>query len=172
MVITIFGGSGCVSHSHSMVAGAERLADRSVPMPTLVAPGSELAAAESYALRDPHCFALMGAGRSMEPLYASGTAIVVREQSFLMLRTGQIVVYRNARGRFVAHLLVQESAGGWSVMGLNNTEPDDEQVTANNYVGVVLAAYASAKMPSAAELATRQAIKVSAAGGARTASLQ
>eukprot|EP01034_Spumella_vulgaris_P006642 gene6642-8448_t len=83
---------------------------RTAPVPMLVQPGREMAMAERAAGEDVRCFALVGAGRSMEPLYASGTAIVVREQHFRTLRAGMAVVYRNRANRYVAHLLVEEMA--------------------------------------------------------------
>ncbi len=141
------------------------------PVPTLVATGRELAAAEQHAVGDSACFALSGAGHSMAPIYASGTAIVVREKSYRLLRAGQVVVYRNGRGCFVAHILVEELAEGWIAMGLNNARPDGELVTAENFVGVVIAAYASSPTPAAAQRAARQAIKDGVENGTRTASL-
>jgi signal peptidase I len=166
MIATSFGWSGCVTRSAG-IAAMETV--HAVPVPTLVSPGHELAAAEAQAERDPFCFVLTGMGRSMEPVYASGTAIVVREQNFRILRVGQAVVYRNMRGRFVAHIVVTESPDGWLVAGMNNAGPDRELVTADNFVGVVLAAYASAKVtPSVGELATRHAIMAGVTGGTRT----
>ena len=141
------------------------------PTPVLVARGGELAAAEAQAARDSACFALIGAGRSMEPIYASGTAIVVREQSFGTLRPGLAVVYRNERGRYVAHVLVRELPGGWVVAGLNNAEPDTELVTRANFMGVIKAAYASAAaLPD--DLAARRAIRDGVDYGAKTAALK
>ena len=132
---------------------------RTAPVPTLVQPGREMVAAERAAAEDERCFALVGAGRSMEPLYASGTAIVVREQSFRTLRPGMAVVYRSRANRYVAHLLVEEMATGWIVSGLNNPAPDEELVTAHNFVGVVQAAYASADTKFRAEIAAGLASK-------------
>jgi len=86
---------------------------------------------------------LSAAGRSMEPLYAARTAIVVREQSFRTLRPGMAVVYRNRANRYVAHLLVEELAGGWVASGLSNPTSDDELVTHANFVGIVQAAFAA-----------------------------
>lgn len=126
---------------------------RTAPVPTLVPRGHELAAAERAAAGDERCFALIGAGRSMEPLYASGTAILVREQSFRTLRAGMAVVYRSRSNRYVAHLLVEEMAAGWIASGLNNAEADEELVTARNFVGVVQAAYASADTQFRSEIA-------------------
>ena len=132
---------------------------RNAPVPTLVQRGQELATAERAAARDEACFALVGAGRSMEPLYAHGTAIVVREQSFRTLRRGMAVVYRNQANRYVAHLLVEEVAAGWIASGLNNPAPDDELVTTANFVGVVQAAYAATDTKFRADIAAGLASK-------------
>jgi hypothetical protein len=95
----------------------------------------------------------------MEPLYAARTAIVVREQSFRSLRAGMAVVYRSRANRYVAHLLVEELAGGWLASGLNNPTPDDELVTPANFVGVVLAAYAAEDTMFRARMAAALASK-------------
>lgn len=113
------------------------------PLPLPVAPGRELAAAEAEAALDRRDFALVGSGGSMEPLYRSGTAIVVREVGFRSLAAGQAVVYRHPRGYYVAHVLVAPVAGGWLAAGLAATEPDAVKVTPANYVGVIRAAYAA-----------------------------
>lgn len=144
---------------------------RHAPAPILVPAGRELAAAESHAARDPACFALTGAGTSMAPLYANGTAVVVREQSYITLRPGMPVVYRHRRGHYVAHALLEYRRGGWVARGVNNPEPDDELVTAENFVGVIKAAYASADTPFRAELAGRLALHAEADRKTRTASL-
>jgi hypothetical protein len=133
--------------------------------------GRELAAAESHAARDHACFALLGAGTSMAPLYASGTAIVVREQSYLTLRPGMPVVYRHSRGHYVAHALLESRRDGWVACGINNPEPDDELVTEQNFVGVIKAAYASADTPFRTELAARLALHDEVDRSTRTASL-
>lgn len=120
------------------------------PLPRPVAPGQELAAAEAEAACDRRDFALVGSGGSMEPLYRSGTAIVVRETGFRSLRAGQAVVYRHPRGYYVAHVLLAPTSGGWVVAGLAATEPDAVKVTPGNFVGVIRAAYA-ATQPTPAE---------------------
>jgi hypothetical protein len=138
-VSLLFCGCTAVSTSLSRV----ELFARKAPAPTLVQGGGELAAAERAAARDDACFVLVGAGRSMEPLYAARTAIVVREQSFRTLRPGMAVVYRNRANRYVAHFLLEELAGGWMACGLSNPTPDEELVTRANFVGVVQAAFAA-----------------------------
>jgi signal peptidase I len=130
---------------------------RTAPVPTLVQRGQEFAEAEREAAKNSRWFALMGAGASMEPLYPSGTAIVVREQSYRTLRAGMAVVFRNENNLYVAHMLVEELAAGWIATGLNNAKPDDELVTAENFVGVVQAAYASTDTHFRAEIAARLA---------------
>lgn len=144
---------------------------RHAPAPFLVPAGRELAAAESHASRDHACFVLMGAGTSMAPLYASGTAIVVREQSYVTLRPGMPVVYRHRRGHYVAHALLEFRRGGWVACGINNPDPDDELVTEQNFVGVIKAAYASFDTPFRTELAAQFALRSEAERSTRTASL-
>lgn len=117
------------------------VAQSRVPVPIPVAAGEALACAERAAREHEGDFALAGSGRSMEPLYVSGTAIVVHPTELHMLRPGMAVVYRNARGAYVAHVLLEKARGGWTVIGLNNREPDDVLVTENNLVGLIRAAY-------------------------------
>lgn len=172
MVAMSLSWAGCASLQSAVEGNSENLEITKIsPMPTLVASGQELVAAEQHAVRDSACFALSGAGRSMEPIYTSGTAIVVREQSYRMLRAGQVIVYRNGRGCFVAHILVKELNDGWIATGLNNAKPDGELVTSGNFVGVVMAAYASSRSPTPTELVVRRAIQDGVENGTRTASL-
>ena len=98
-------------------------------------------------------FLLRGVGSSMQPCYTPGTILVVHPTSFFMLRRGMPVVYLNRSGRQVAHVLVEESAAGWTAAGLNNAGADDEKVTAQNLVGIVRCAFvpASAHEPSKIE---------------------
>jgi hypothetical protein len=147
---------GCTTYTP---AGNMELFVRTAPVPALVPHGKELAAAEAHAARDANSFALIGAGKSMEPMYVSGTAIVVHEQSFKTLHVGMPVVYRNSRGYYVAHMLVEEMRDGWLAIGINNAEPDQELVTSSNFVGVIQAAYAAADTPFRADVAARVAMK-------------
>jgi hypothetical protein len=113
------------------------------PEPILVAAGRALQAAEACAQTSPNCYALLGQGNSMEPLYPPGTAVVVHEQSFFTLRPGMAVIYRGSEGHCVAHVLIKELRDGWSAQGLNNCEPDRILVTRENLLGVITAAYTS-----------------------------
>jgi signal peptidase I len=97
--------------------------------------------AEALALVHEGDFTLTGVGESMHPVYVPGTVVVVHPTSYFMLRSGDAVVYRNHAGRDVAHVLVERARAGWVAKGLNNSEPDDEVVTAENLVGLIRCAF-------------------------------
>jgi len=129
------------------------------PAPVLVAAGSELAAADRHAASLEGAFALVGAGSSMEPLYAPNTAVVVAKRDYETLKTGMTVVYVSRRGSRVAHTIVGETRGGYILQGLNNDKVDQELLTPANYIGVVVDAFASSdssfRMDNAARLAAK-----------------
>lgn len=91
--------------------------------------------------RTPGAFILVGTGGSMQPLYAAGTILVLREANYTDLQRGQTVVYRNHDRRAVGHVLVAKARDGWRVRGLNNRTHDMEPVVAQNLIGVVVAAF-------------------------------
>ena len=153
---------GCASYTPA--ANLELFA-RTAPLPQLVTCGQQMAAAESAAAKRPGDFALTGAGQSMAPAYLPGTAVVVHPCGFPTLRQGQAVVYLNRRGRPVAHMLIEEMPKGWLAIGLNNAEPDDDYVTADNLVGIIKEAYAAADTPFRADIAARIALRDSLARG-------
>jgi hypothetical protein len=97
--------------------------------------------ASTVADHAPNAFVLVGSGRSMQPLYAPGTILVLQRFPFELLERGQTVLYRNHARRIVAHVLVARARDGWRVAGLNNGSHDMEPVSANNLVGVVIAAF-------------------------------
>ncbi|HWA08857.1 MAG TPA: signal peptidase I [Opitutaceae bacterium] len=80
-------------------------------------------------------------GESMEPFFGDGAVVVVRTVSFLRLRPGEVVVYRNRFGEVIAHRLVAAESGGWRVKGEANDAPDSTRVTAGNLMGVVYATF-------------------------------
>ena len=127
------------------------------PAPVLVQKGTELRSAEAAAARVTGAQAFVGAGESMEPVYASGTAIVVTPCDFAALRPGMSVVYVNQDGRGVAHALVKLTRDGWVAQGANNPAVDEDRVTAQNLVGVITQAYASSDTPARREIADRSA---------------
>ena len=129
------------------------------PAPVLVTKGSELRTAEAAAAHLAGAQAFIGAGESMEPIYASGTAIVVTPCAYSELRAGMSVVYVNRDGRGVAHALVQATCDGWVAQGVNNPDQDSDLVTARNLVGVITQAYASSDTSLRRAIVARAALK-------------
>ncbi len=97
--------------------------------------------ASTVAARAPDSFVLVGSGRSMHPLYAPGTILVLQQFPYELLERGQTVLYRNQARKIVAHVLVAKVRDGWRAAGLNNHDHDMEPVSAANLVGVVIAAF-------------------------------
>lgn len=111
------------------------------PASTIVSSGQQIRAAENAAAAIPGAEAMWGVGESMEPLYASHTAIVVAPIEYRNLEKGMTVVYQNRRGEMVAHALTGDVPKGWIAQGVNNDEEDDDLVTADNLIGVIVGAY-------------------------------
>lgn len=137
------------------------------PAPEIVPAGMAMKTAEHVAKQRGDTHVLWGNGESMLPLYARGTALLVAEHDYKKLKKGMTAVYVNRAGRRVAHCIVGEIRGGYLVQGLNNAEEDEELVTPDNFLGVVVAAYASSTTdyrtamleklaPKARTVATRQ----------------
>ena len=139
------------------------------PAPVLVKQGTELRSAEAAAANVTGAQAFLGAGESMQPIYASGTAIVVTPCDYSDLRPGMSVVYVNHDGRGVAHALVEKSGSGWIAQGVNNPEQDEDLVTARNLVGVITQAYASSDTPMRRDLAARSILKMASGTKAQVA---
>ena len=129
------------------------------PAPQLVAEGQQLKSAERAAALLPAAQAFWGIGRSMEPLYATNTAVIVQEIKYDDIKKGMTVVYLKSTGVRVAHSVVGETRGGFLVQGVNNDEEDAELVTAENFIGVVVQAYASADTAFRTETAKRLVAK-------------
>jgi signal peptidase I len=146
--------SGCAS---SLAQSRVDLFAMKAPAPIIVPPGSALAAAESAARQQPGCFAVGGKGSSMEPIYLDGTAVVVRVAGFDTLEAGAVVVYRNARGVAVAHMLVEQNSQGWLAWGVNNERMDQDLVTSDNLVGIITQAFAAKTGSPSRMMATRLA---------------
>ena len=115
------------------------------PESKLVSEGMQMKAAEAAAARIQGGMAFFGVGSSMEPLFASRTAIVVAPVQFKDLRKGMTVVYMNSRGRMVAHSLKGDMPKGWIAQGVGNDKEDDDLVTRSNLIGVIVDAYAEAQ---------------------------
>lgn len=160
-VLALAGGALCFSGCSSL--SVRRDLDTIVamaPAPVLVTKGAELRSAEAAAANVTGAQAFLGAGDSMQPVYASGTAIVVTPCDYSDLRPGMSVVYVNHDGRGVAHALVGKSGQGWIAQGVNNPEQDEDLVTTRNLVGVITQAYAASDTPFRREVAARATLRM------------
>lgn len=113
------------------------------PAATRVERGTELQRAGVAAAAIPGAEIFQGVGASMEPLFPRATAVVVAPVEFRNLRKGMTVVYRDRQGRRVAHALTGDVPQGWVAQGVHNDFEDDELVTPQNLVGVVVQAFAA-----------------------------
>ena len=138
------------------------------PAPHLVAEGEQLVAAEKCAAGIPGAQALWGVGSSMEPLYASNTAVVVTRIDYDAIKRGMTVVYVKRNGHRVAHSVVGETRGGYLVQGVNNEEEDVELVTERNFIGIISQAFASADSSFRSSIAQRVAIQGPVRAGDRS----
>lgn len=138
------------------------------PAPHLVIEGQQLQVAEKAAAQLSNAQAFWGIGRSMEPLYATNTAVIVQEIRYDDIKKGMTVVYLKSTGVRVAHSVVGETRGGFLVQGVNNDEEDAELVTEENFIGVIVQAYASADTAFRTETEKRLAARGKIRTGSRT----
>ncbi len=117
---------------------------KQTPDSVIVTAGEQMKRAEAAAAQIEGGYAFWGVGKSMEPLFTSRTAIVVAPAKFKDLKKGMTVVYMNSRGRMVAHSLVGDLPKGWIAQGVGNAEEDDDLVTKDNLIGVIIGAFAEA----------------------------
>ncbi|MDO8539796.1 MAG: hypothetical protein Q7S40_05090 [Opitutaceae bacterium] len=152
--VTIFAGV-CLSATsvHARIKSERLLAAilQQTPESVLVLGGGQWKQAEQAAAGIPGAMAFFGAGASMEPLFTHGTAIVVAPIAFRDLKKGMTVVYVSSSGRMVAHPITGDVPKGWIAQGMNNDEEDDDLVTKENIVGVVVQAFS--EMPSSFRVA-------------------
>lgn len=109
----------------------------------MVLPAAKVwSAAQYYASLRPKAFAVRGEGTGMEPLYRSGTVVVVEEQPYGMLREGMSVMFNDHDNTRVVHYLLKRNPTGWTTLGLNQDDlEDDFPMTEKNYIGVVTMAF-------------------------------
>jgi signal peptidase I len=134
------------------------------PAPRLVTEGEQLKVAQKVAAEMTKARAFWGIGRSMEPLYATNTAVIVQEINYDDIKKGMTVVYMKSTGVRVCHSVVGETRGGLLVQGVNNDEEDAELVTPENFIGVIVQAFASADT----EFRTETEKRLAATGKIRT----
>ena len=121
------------------------------PRPIEVSDGEAWQHAQAQARAAGDALVLLGSGRSMQPLYPSGTVLVLRPVAYDQLRPGQTAVYRNQATKAVAHVLVARTRDGWRARGLSNHRHDMEPVRPGNLLGVVVGAYLPTR-PAAARI--------------------
>ena len=156
LLATCFIAAGALV-SHAGIKSEQLLAAiiSHTPAPRLVAEGQQLKTAEMAAAQLPGAQAFWGIGGSMEPLYATNTAIIVQEIKYDDIKKGMTVVYLKSTGVRVCHSVVGETRGGYLVQGVNNDEEDAELVTEGNFIGVIVQAFASADTVFRANTAKR-----------------
>lgn len=110
------------------------------PRPELRSTDDARVEAHQLAKALPGAFVVRGFGKSMQPLYASGTFLVVQPQAYERLSRGMTVVFRNET-HSITHVLVAKAGDGWRTTGLNNRRPDYLPVNSGNILGVVVAAF-------------------------------
>lgn len=79
-----------------------------------------------------------GEGRSMYPHYGSHSLLIVNEAEISAVKAGMIVLFVDAEGDRVAHLVERTDAGELRTRGANNKSVDPAPVTADNFIGVVI----------------------------------
>jgi hypothetical protein len=112
------------------------------PHPELRSPGEAAALARNIAAANPGAFVIRGQGESMQPLYPSGTLLVVLPLPYEQLRRGMTVMFRqDGTNRAIAHVLVAKTSNGWRTAGLKNRRDDYVSVNPGNIAGAVIAAF-------------------------------
>jgi hypothetical protein len=138
-------GTGCANLEDARLSLASVTAMS--PAPEAVENGAAVRKANAFVADLPGAQIALGLGDSMLPLYKDCTMIVLERRPLDSLKPGMTIVYQGAEGWPVAHALVERTQDGWVVQGLNNPEPDAQLVTNQNYVGLVVHAYALASNP-------------------------
>ncbi len=146
VLVILCGGwpSGC-----SREDPAQRVYVALSPLAVVLPRDKILAAAEYYASLRPNALVMRGDDVGMMPLYLPGTLLVVEPIPYATLKEGMTAVFRRADGLRVAHYLVRLQADGWTTRGLNVQKPDVDPMTAANYLGVIVMAFAPAGTPRA-----------------------
>lgn len=113
----------------------------------VISPAAQYAASSTARLKAyetamaiPGAYVVEGRGSSMQPLYQSGTLLVIQPTPFEKLTRGMSVVFRS-NNRSITHVLVAKTKEGWRTTGLNNRRHDYVCVNAENIRGVVVAAF-------------------------------
>jgi hypothetical protein len=107
-------------------------------------------AAQYYASLRPNAIVVKGEGSGMQPLYRSGTVLVVEAEPYGALREGMSVMFNGEDQTRVVHYLLRRNPEGWTTLGLNQGDiEDDRPMTDKNYIGVVTMAFTPEAPPKA-----------------------
>lgn len=79
----------------------------------------------------------------MQPVFGDNTMIVISKIAYEELQAGMTIAYLNRKGHQVVHQILEKTAKGWRVQGLNNETEDLDLVTRENLLGVVYASFAA-----------------------------
>ncbi|MDX2109241.1 MAG: S24/S26 family peptidase [Verrucomicrobiota bacterium] len=96
----------------------------------------------------PGRFAGNGHGRSMVPIYAEGTVVVIQSTDYNKLEKGMVVAYQDKFGAVVVHQLLEKQGSAWIAKGFGNDMIDREPVTRKNLLGVVYATFTPNQAPA------------------------
>tara|TARA_R110002111_G_scaffold10545_1_gene33906 strand:+ start:279 stop:770 length:492 start_codon:yes stop_codon:yes gene_type:complete len=146
LISTLLFALGCSCFASPLLAGptikATYIAGNYVisPAAQFAAPSTARLKAYQIAVSLPGAYVVEGKGRSMQPLYQSGTLLVVQPTPFEKLSRGMSVVFQS-RNRSITHVLVAKTKDGWRTTGLNNRRHDYVTVNSENIRGVVVAAF-------------------------------
>jgi len=137
--------AGCESVPEASVSGSVQRTERGKASPPSVDVTRNQAwrDAEAVAGLEPGRFTVIGAGKSMLPIYGENTVLVLQKVPYANLVAGMNVAYRNERGAVVLHRLIAKEPDGWRAIGLNNPEEDATRVTPYNLLGIVYVAFAN-----------------------------
>lgn len=128
-------------------------AQHASPLAEEVAPGDAWWLGEAFARERGDCDTVVGRGDSMLPLYRDRTVLVLQRVDFETLASGMTAVFVGDSGRLVAHMLMEKTPRGWLAQGVGNRARDLTPVKLQNYVGIVIKAFAP--NPKIASVRTR-----------------
>lgn len=97
--------------------------------------------AEYVASLNPNWIVFEAEGLSMNPHYSNNALVVVEKTDYDKLEPGMVVVYKDAEGDYVGHILQEKTDKGFIARGYNNPEEDPGLVTPSNLVGVLFATF-------------------------------
>lgn len=140
--VVITSGVGCATSTPPAEAAVRMKLAALSPEAEVVPPRETWSRAEAYADAHAGCEVLVGRGNSMLPVYQDRTVLVVERLAMGKLQSGMTVIFTGQRGWPVAHVLLEKGPRGWRTMGLGNDEPDLTTVRHDNYIGIVVKAYA------------------------------